>query len=135
MEQYHISYLGELRTECRHSNGTLLYTDAPKDNQGKGELYSPTDLLAVSLGSCMLTIMAITARQMSVDLLGMQVDVQKEMAKNPPRRIGRISIRFHCPSRFTETIQAKLESAAKQCPVHYSLHPDIKQDIEFVWGH
>ena len=134
MEQYKISYIGDLRTECTHSSGAAFHTDAPKDNQGKGLDFSPTDLLAVSLGSCMLTLMAIEARRLNVDLKGTKVDVQKEMSAKPPRRIARLIVRFRCPSNFSKDIQDKLEQAAVHCPVHFSLHPDVKQEIDFVWG-
>ena len=134
MEKYKISYLSDLSTECTHSSGAVIRTDAPKDNQGKGELFSPTDLLAVSLGSCMLTMMAISARQWKVDLKGTIVDVQKEMSVDSPRRIIRLIVRFRCPVHVSTDVQKKLEEAAIHCPVHASLHPDIKQEIEFNWG-
>ncbi len=134
MEQYKISYLGDLRTECTHSSGSVIQTDAPKDNQGKGECFSPTDLLAVSLGSCMLTLMGIAARRLKVDLSGTTVEVQKEMSATLPRRIARIIVRFRCPARVSSEVQKKLEDAAINCPVHASLHPDIRQEIDFIWG-
>ncbi|MBF8262770.1 MAG: OsmC-like protein [Parachlamydiales bacterium] len=134
MEHYQISYLGDLRCECVHSSGARLQTDAPKDNEGKGEGFSPTDLFAASLGTCMLTVMAITARHLGLDLHGTSVDLQKEMSSNPPRRIARLIVRFRCPGHFAPSAIKKLEQAAVQCPVHYSLHPDIKLDIDFLWG-
>ena len=134
MEHYKISYLGDLRTECTHSSGVSIQTDAPKDNQGKGECFSPTDLLAVSLGSCMLTIMGITARRLKIDLKGTTVEVQKEMATTPPRRVARLIVHFRSPARISIDVQKKLEEAAIHCPVHLSLHPEIKQEIDFVWG-
>jgi putative redox protein len=134
MEHYKISYLGELRTECVHASGASLTTDAPKDNQGKGEAFSPTDLLAVSLGSCMLTIMAIAARRLGCDLKGTTVEVEKEMSQTAPRRIGKLIVRFRSPARLSKEFQQKLEQAAVNCPVHFSLHPDIRQEIDFIWG-
>lgn len=134
MTQTKIVYLGALRTECTHESGVQMLTDAPKDNQGKGESFSPTDLLAVSLGSCMLTLMGITARQLQIDLKGATIDVEKEMTSHPLRRIARIIVRFRCSLTLSEEIRKKLEEAALHCPVHSSLHPDIKQEIDFVWG-
>ena len=133
MEQYKISYLGDLRTECTRSNGTRILTDASKSNQGKGEEFSPLDLLAVSLGSCMLTIMAIYARKLNVDLEKAQVDVQNEISMES-HRIVRFIVRFSSPARLSKDIQKKLETAAIHCPVHESLHPDIQQEIYFSWG-
>jgi putative redox protein len=132
--QYKIEYLSDLKTRCTHSSGETIDTDAPKDNQGEGRLFSPTDLIAVGLGSCILTVMAIAARSLGVDLKGTTVEVQKEMSKNAPRRIERIAICVSCPNRFSLQIQKKLEKAAMDCPVHHSLHPDMQQIIEFTWG-
>lgn len=134
MTSIKIAYLGELRTECTHESGKRLQTDAPKDNQGKGETFSPTDLLAASLGSCMLTIMGIAAMAVDVDIKGTTVEVQKEMSSTAPRRIGRLIVRFRSPARLSDEIQKKLEKAALNCPVHHSLHPEIRQEIDFVWG-
>jgi putative redox protein len=126
-------YRGDLRVKCQHDSGALLETDAPKDNEGKGENFSPTDLLPAALATCMLTLMGIFARKVGIDLKGATIDVEKEMAL-APRRIGRILVRFRSPLSLSPEIRLKLEQAALSCPVHHSLHPDIVQDIDFIWG-
>ena len=128
------TYLGELRTECVHESGARMQTDAPKDIGGEGKVFSPTDLFAASLATCMLTIMGIAARKVGFDLKGATAEIEKEMSNTAPRRIARIVIRFRCPNAPNAQIQEKLESAALQCPVHLSLHPDVKEEIDFVWG-
>jgi len=130
-----VVYEGNLRTVCTHlKSGTEIQTDAPPDNQGKGERFSPSDLLATSLGACMMTIMGIKARDMQVDLAGMKIEVEKIM-KQEPRRVGGINLTFHCPDTLTLTEKQKtiLENAAHTCPVIYSIHPDIKIDVQFRW--
>jgi len=133
MTKMQAKYLGDLRVQCRHESGALLETDAPKDNFGKGEKFSPTDLLPIALATCMLTLMGITAQKLGIDLRGATFDVEKEMAK-APRRIARIQATFRCSFMPTIEIQQKLEEAAMSCPVHHSLHPEIVQDIHFHWG-
>lgn len=126
-----VTYLGELRTECEHlASGNKIITDAPLDNQGKAEAFSPTDTVATALASCMFTIMGIKARDMSLDLQNSYAEVTKIMASNP-RRISRIEINFYLPSNLQEKEKSILENAAKTCPVIYSLHPDIEKDIRF----
>ena len=126
-----VTYLGELRTECEHlASGNKIITDAPLDNQGKAEAFSPTDTVATALASCMFTIMGIKARDMSLDLQNSYAEVTKTMAANP-RRISRIEIHFYLPSNLEEKEKSILENAAKTCPVIYSLHPDIEKDIRF----
>jgi len=130
-----IVYKGELRTEAKHlQSATIIETDAPTDNQGKGERFSPTDLLATSLGSCMLTIMGIKARDMEVDLDGTQVSIKKIM-KQDPRRVGGIEVAFDFPGtlQLDEKQRAILERAALTCPVANSIHPDIELDVHFGW--
>jgi uncharacterized OsmC-like protein len=130
-----IVYKGELRTEAKHlQSATIIETDAPTDNQGKGERFSPTDLLATSLGSCMLTIMGIKARDMEVDLDGTQVSIKKIM-KQEPRRVGGIEVDFDFPGtlQLDEKQRAILERAALTCPVAKSIHPDIELDVHFGW--
>jgi putative redox protein len=127
-------YLGELRTKAVHlASGNTLITDAPVDNQGKGEAFSPTDLLAASLGSCMLTIMGIAARTHGVQLEGLKVEITKIM-RSDPRRIGEIQVVFHMNGMdVDEHKRMILERAARTCPVSLSLHPDLIQSIEFNW--
>lgn len=130
-----IEYEGSLRTVATHlQSGTTIETDAPVDNQGKGERFSPTDLVATALGSCMLTIMGIKARDMDIDIKGVTIEVQKNM-KADPRRIGSVDLVFH----FTQSIQLDekqktiLRNAALTCPVAKSLHPDLEQNVVFNW--
>lgn len=130
-----IIYKGALRTEAKHlQSNTIIETDAPTDNQGKGERFSPTDLMATSLGSCMLTIMGIKARDMNVSLDGTEVSIQKNM-KPEPRRVGGIDVRFNFPSSLMldEKQKAILERAALTCPVAKSIHPDIELNVDFGW--
>ena len=130
-----IAYQGELRCEAVHQpSGTRLVTDAPKDNHGKGESFSPTDLVATALGACMLTIMGIAAKNMQIDLVGTKVTVRKEMVTSPIRRIGTLAVRFEVPTQLTDEQKDKLIKAAMTCPVHQSLHPDIQTQIEWVWN-
>jgi uncharacterized OsmC-like protein len=132
METAKTVYLGELRTEATHSkSGVKIVTDAPPDNQGKGESFSPSDLLATALGSCMLTIMGIAGRTHSIEITGTKIQVQKVMASNP-RRVSEVHITFDMPERtYTEKEKAILENAAKTCPVALSIHPEIKQVLTF----
>jgi putative redox protein len=129
-----IKYLGDLRCEARHEpSGTVIMTDAPVDNEGRGESFSPTDLAATSLGTCMLTIMGIAARKQGVDLGETTVKVVKEMTAQPPRRIARLTVVFTIPLPASHEKRAMLENAARNCPVHMSLHPDVVQDMQFDW--
>jgi putative redox protein len=135
MTEITIEYKGDLRTECVHSeNQQMIFTDAPKDNQGMGRYFSPTDLLAAALGSCILTIMGIMAKKLSIDLTGTQAIVKKTMQNAPKRRISKLSIEIRCPKKFDEPTTQKLTQAAENCPVHHSLHPDVEQEITFTWG-
>ncbi len=122
-----------LRTLCTHENGAAIETDAPKENGGAGHDFSPTDLLAASLGACILTVMEIAARKIGVDFQGAVIDVEKEMALSP-RRIGKLIVRFRSPHAVSEMQRKELEKAALHCPVHGSLHPEIKLEIDFAWG-
>jgi putative redox protein len=131
-----VIYEGELRTVATHlQSGTRIETDAPVDNQGKGERFSPTDLLATSLGTCMATTMGIKARDMEVNLRGMKIEIQKIMSADP-RRVSGIQLGFSFPEGLTlnEKQQVILERAANTCPVIYSIHPDISIEIRFGWN-
>ncbi len=135
MVEIGISYDGNLRCTATHGpSATTLTTDAPKDNQGNGEAFSPTDLLATALGSCILTTMAIAARQRGIEVSGAQVLVQKEMVAQPARRIGRLSVELNIPHALPEEQRAALEWAANSCPVHRSIHPDVEMILTFRWG-
>jgi len=134
MVEISIKYLGDLRCEARHEpSGTVITTDAPVDNEGRGESFSPTDLAATSLGACMLTIMGIAARKQGVDLGATEVKVLKEMTAQPPRRIAKLTVVFTIPLPASHEKRAILESAARNCPVHLSLHPDVVQEMRFDW--
>lgn len=129
-----IIYKGELRTDCKHlQSGTVIETDAPTDNNGKGERFSPTDLVATALGSCILTTMAIKMES-EIDFAGTRLEVTKVMAANP-RRIGEIKIDIYFPENLQADDRQKtmLENLAHACPVSKSLHPDLKQTIQFFY--
>ena len=130
-----ITYKGNLRNEVTHlQSGTTIHTDAPLDNHGKGESFSPTDLFASSLGCCMLTIMGISAQSHGFNIDGTKIETEKIMGTDP-RRIVEIKIDVHFPqgSNFTPQQKRLIEAAAKTCPVANSLHPDLKKTINFNW--
>lgn len=130
------TYLGDLRTEATHlQSGTRLLTDAPTDNNGRGEAFSPTDLVAGALGSCMMTIMGIAARRDGIDLTGSVMSITKVMSSEGPRRIVRIEVNLtmQTTDELPEDARLKLERAARTCPVALSLHPDVEQAVSFVW--
>lgn len=127
-------YQGQLRCEATHGpSGTTLVTDAPKDNHGLAQSFSPTDLVATALGSCMLTIMGIAARTHGISIDGATAKVEKEMVTKPERRIGALKVTLHMPAGVSEAHRRSLEHAAHQCPVHKSMHPDIAMPITFIW--
>ncbi|QGY43818.1 OsmC family peroxiredoxin [Maribellus comscasis] len=127
-------YLGELRTENIHlQSGNTVITDAPTDNRGKGEYFSPTDLLATALGSCIMTIMGIKARDNNIDLKGTTVDVTKIMASEP-RRVAEVIVDFYFPKKnYSDEEKRIIESVAGTSPVPLSLHPYLNQIIKFNW--
>ncbi len=130
-----VTYTTELRTMAVHlQSGNQIITDAPVDNQGKGQAFSPTDLAATSLASCMMTIMGIVAERNSLNIEGTRATVNKIMQSNP-RKIARIEITLYMPehTQYEEKSRTLLENAARTCPVALSLHPDIVQDITFVY--
>lgn len=134
MAEIDITYEGNLSTRCVLSdNQAEIGTDAPKEVGGQGRVFSPTDLFAASLGSCMLTMIGMAANRLKLDIQGTKCTVTKEMA-SPPRRIGKIRVVISCPQAFSEEIKAKLVQAAETCPVHKSLHPDIVLDVVYQWG-
>ena len=131
-------YEGQLHCVATHGpSGATLATDAPVDNHGRGESFSPTDLVATALGACVMTIMGIVAERNQIDLIGTRIRVSKEMIQQPVRRIGRLPVIVTIPADKAAKVAAadrtKLETAARHCPVHQSLHPDIDSPIEFVW--
>ncbi len=127
-----ITYNGELRTTAVHlRSGTTVITDAPTDNHGKGEAFSPTDFVATALGSCMLTIMGIVAKRIEADITGTKVEVTKVMASNP-RRIAAVEVHIQLPhDNYTDKVKTILENAARTCPVAMSLDPDLEQKVSF----
>ena len=128
-----VTYIADLRTECKHirSSNTFI-TDAPTDNKGQGEAFSPTDTVATALASCVLTVMGIKARTMDLLLDGSTAEVTKVMASDP-RRISEIKVTFNMNVSADEKQRQILEHTGNTCPVHHSLHPDIKKDIVFKW--
>lgn len=127
-------YEGEKHCELVHGpSQAVISTDAPKDNNGKGEAFSPTDLVAAATGSCMLTVMAIMAEKDGVDLKGSYTTVEKEMVLNP-RRIGKLTVNVFMPKHIDEPYRTKLENAALTCPVKKSLHPDLQLPIQFHYS-
>lgn len=134
MVRIDVEYSGNLHTECLHEpSGTRIETDAPRDNEGLGERYSPTDLVATALASCVLTTMGIVARRHDWPMEGATAQVHKHMATSPVRRIGRLEVRFRMPASLPEEARSALEQAARSCPVHRSLHPDVELDLAFDW--
>jgi putative redox protein len=130
-----ISYEGELRTRCRHGpSGASLATDAPRDNEGRGEAFSPTDLLATALASCVLTTMGIVARRHGWPLQGALARVEKHMVVGPGRRVDRLAVDLALPARVPAEARAVLERAAHTCPVHRSLHEDVRVELRFDWS-
>ncbi|QLG46405.1 OsmC family protein [Costertonia aggregata] len=128
-----VTYTGSLRTTCTHlRSGNEFITDAPIDNSGLGEAFSPTDTVATGLASCMLTVMGIKANSLEVDLKDSVAEVTKHMASDP-RRISKIEIKFTLPSDISPKHRKILENTANTCPVHYSLHPDIEKTISYNW--
>lgn len=133
-----VVYNGALRTTCTHlRSGSSFETDAPVDNQGKGERFSPTDLMATSLATCMITVMGIKARSLGFDLEGIRIDVLKKM-RNDPRRVSGIELTFHIPESLS-SLDEKMKDILKQtgitCPVQLSIHPDIEVSVDWgAWG-
>ncbi len=133
MVQISIEYTGNLHCDAKHGpSGAVVATDAPADNQGKGEAFSPTDLVATALGTCIATTMAIVGERHGVELKGMTVQVTKEMA-NDPRRIGRLTTEVHIPLPADHPQRALLEKTALGCPVHRSLAAEMERPTEFFW--
>jgi putative redox protein len=133
--QIDISYEGQLHCTSAHApSKTELETDAPVDNQGRGESFSPTDLVATALGTCILTTMAIFAQRHEVELRGARATVIKEMVSTPTRRIGKLITTIEMPIPETHPHAAALQRAALTCPVHQSLHPEVEKPLEFRWS-
>jgi len=128
-----VTYTGELRTSCEHKrSGDTFITDAPVDNNGLGQAFSPTDTVATGLASCVLTMMGIKARGLEVNIANSTAEVTKHMASEP-RRISKIEIDLKLPAEVSEKNRKILVHTANTCPVHFSLHPDIEKEITFSW--
>jgi uncharacterized OsmC-like protein len=134
MIEIRINYEGELRCSALHvPSGNTLVTDAPVDNNGRGVAFSPTDLVATALGSCMATVMGIVAQRKQCDLAGLRIVVQKEMSHDTPRRIVSLPVAITMPIRENHPVAALLQAAVLSCPVHHSIHPDISVDVTWDW--
>ena len=130
-----ITYEGQLRCKAVHGpSGQVILTDAPTDNMGKGEFFSPTDLVAAALGTCMLTIMGIAANKYKIDISGTTADVTKEMTNVPSRQIGTLRVTINVPKALTNEQKRILENAAKTCPVHMNLSSSINIAMEFTYN-
>ena len=128
-------YAGDLHCSATHCpSSRTLETDAPVDNQGRGESFSPTDLAGVALGSCMATTMAMVARRKGIELAGLKVEVAKEMTAAAPRRIARLACEVWLPAPRSADLDGALEQAALGCPVFLSLHPEIDKTVKFHWA-
>ncbi len=134
MENMIVIYEGNLKTRAKHlMSGTEIMTDAPPDNEGEGSLFSPTDLVATALGSCMLTIMGLYAKRNNIDIRGTRLNITKIMASNP-RRIGEVVIEIYFPDHpYTDKEKLTLEGFSRNCPVAHTLHPDVKQTVRFFF--
>src|SRR4051812_35599079 len=127
MVEINAKYEGQLHCQATHGpSGAILVTDAPKDNMGKGESFSPTDLMATALGTCILTTMGIVAQRNNINMAGATAHVTKEMVLQPIRRIGRLPVTIRIPGKFTDDEKQRLENAGRACPVHKSLHADVE---------
>lgn len=132
--QIEMTYDGQLRTRATHGpSGNTLITDAPVDNHGRGESFSPTDLVATALGTCMATVMGIFAEKNAIDLRGMRITVKKEMVQTPVRRIGKLTSEIRVPLPASHPHRETLERVVHTCPVHQSLHPDVEKPVTFFW--
>lgn len=135
MVKISINYAGELRCNATHKpSGQTLSTDAPLDNNGKGETFSPTDLVATALGNCMATIMGIVAQRKNIDLTGLNLTVEKQMSQDIPRRIAKLPMTIEIPLAENSKYKDLMINAALTCPVHQSLHPTIEIPITWIWN-
>lgn len=128
-------YLGDLRVRAVHSSsGAEIITDAPVDNQGQGRSFSPTDLAAASMATCMITILGIQAKSIPLDLTGLKVEIEKHMTKTPPRRIAQLDIKMMMPAGIPEELRPRLIRAAEACPVKQSIRDDTVINLEWIWA-
>ena len=135
MVQIDVAYKGQLRCTATHGpSGTSINSDAPKDNMGKGEAFSPTDLVATALSTCMVTTMGISAQRHNINIEGTTATVQKEMTAVPTRRVAQLTVVITVPTELSEDDRHRMRNAAVTCPVYKSLHPDVKIPVTFYWG-
>ena len=135
MVEVNVTYEGQLHCSAHHGpSGSVITTDAPRDNMGKGESFSPTDLVASGLATCIVTTMGIMAQRHGLDIAGTKVRVEKHMSTSGLRRIVRLPVEVRVPQTFGDEDRQRLENAARTCPVHKSLHPDIDAPITITWG-
>lgn len=135
MVEITIRYEGDLRSTATHGpSGTAMRTDAPVDNMGRGESFSPTDLVATALGTCILTILGIISKRDQIPIAGATVKVTKDMTTEPPRRIARLGVTINIPEKLSDEQKQRLINAANTCPVKKSLHPDIEIPVQWNWG-
>lgn len=135
MVRIRVEYQGALRCEATHGpSGRSFVTDAPLDNHGRGESFSPTDLVATALGTCMLTVMGITAEKRGWDLSGATLEVEKHMVADPARRVGKLEVVLRVPTELDEAARAELERAALGCPVARTLEGRVELPVRFEWG-
>jgi putative redox protein len=128
------TYAGALKCNLTHEDsGTQIQTVAPKDNQGDGSSFSPTDLLGAALGSCIVTTLAIVAARDQISIEGARFEVTKEMVSQPTRRVGTLTVKVYLPASIPESYRAKVIHVAHACPVHKSLHPDVQMPIEISY--
>jgi putative redox protein len=129
-----VTYRGDLRCEAQHGpSGQRVTTDAPKDNQGRGEAFSPTDLLCTALATCCTTIMGIVARRDGISLDGLRVDIEKHMSAAPPRRVACVVLRFAMPAGIAADRRKALQAAVRTCPVALSIHPEVVIEESFAY--
>lgn len=135
MVEITVNYQGELHCQAQHGPSQMfLETDAPVDNQGRGEAFSPTDLVATALGTCMATMMGIVARQKDLTLQGLRIVVKKVMSSDLPRRISQLEVEISVPLPSGHASAESLETAAMNCPVNQSLHPDVDVKVRWKWA-
>jgi len=134
MVEIRLTYEGDLHCSAVHqSSGSVIATDAPLDNNGRGEAFSPTDLVATALAACMATVIGIVAKRKEIDVTGMSISARKFMSDDQPRRISRIELDLQMPLPADHPDRKLLESAARGCPVHHSIHPDIDVVMNWIW--
>lgn len=134
MVEIEIDYEGGLHCAAKHGpSGSVIATDAPVDNNGRGEAFSPTDLVATALGACMATVMGIAARRKELPIEGMKVTVRKHMSADTPRRIARLELDLVVPLPPNHPERTFLEATGRGCPVHHSIHPEIEVEMNWRW--